>query len=416
MANVVINAAHLGKRYTLGEPRTMLDRSTWLRNIRKRPELTLPTSFWALDDVSFEISEGEAVGIIGRNGAGKSTLLKVLSRITEPSRGTASIAGRVASLLEVGTGFHPELTGRENIFMNGSILGMRKGEISRVFDQIVEFAEIANFVDTPVKRYSSGMYVRLAFSVAAHLEPEVLIVDEVLAVGDIQFQKKCLGKMGDVGRSGRTVLFVSHNMTAVRQLTTRCIMLKDGNVFFDGAPERAIELYSDAAGGGFEQGADLARWPRAPLNLTRAVDFKSLSFRDAKKLYEPNEEIVVDVIAQARDSLTGLRVNGTIFESDGTPVGSFFSKDEDAIEAGQKKKLRVVFNDLRLAPGSYYFGLGLVQGDETIGHRDHDVLWEVLPFDITALNGDGGTLGTWYRRWGSVRLPSPPMQCISAHT
>lgn len=199
--------------------------------------------FWALNDVSFSVNRGDRVGIIGRNGAGKSTLLKILSRITEPTSGKVGINGRVASLLEVGTGFHPELTGRENVFLNGAILGMGRGEIRRKFDEIVAFAEVEKFLDTPVKRYSSGMYVRLAFAVAAHLEPEILIVDEVLAVGDAQFQKKCLGKMEDVGREGRTVLFVSHNMAAVRNLCNRAILLKHGKKVADGTAEDVMETY-----------------------------------------------------------------------------------------------------------------------------------------------------------------------------
>jgi lipopolysaccharide transport system ATP-binding protein len=200
--------------------------------------------FWALHDVSFDIKPGEVVGIIGRNGAGKSTLLKVLSRITEPTTGRVEINGRVASLLEVGTGFHPELTGRENIYLNGTILGMTRKEINRKFDEIVAFAETELFLDTPVKHHSSGMYVRLAFAVAAHLEPEILIVDEVLAVGDAQFQKKCLGKMEDVSkREGRTVLFVSHNMAAIAALTNRAILLRKGGVQFSGAPKEAFDLY-----------------------------------------------------------------------------------------------------------------------------------------------------------------------------
>ncbi len=199
--------------------------------------------FWALRDVSFDIGQGERVGIIGRNGAGKSTLLKILSRITEPATGRVVIDGRVASLLEVGTGFHPELTGRENIFLNGSILGMSREEIVRKFDEIVEFADVERFLDTPVKRYSSGMYVRLAFAVAAHLEPEILVVDEVLAVGDAQFQKKCLGKMQSVGRDGRTVLFVSHNMAAIEGLCDRVIVLQGGTKVFDGNVQDGIRRY-----------------------------------------------------------------------------------------------------------------------------------------------------------------------------
>jgi lipopolysaccharide transport system ATP-binding protein len=200
-------------------------------------------TFWALKDVSFTVREGERLGIIGRNGAGKSTLLKVLSRITEPTEGRLLIRGHVASLLEVGTGFHPELTGRENIYLNGALLGMTRAEITRKFGDIVEFAEIERFLDTPVKRYSSGMYVRLAFAVAANLEPEILVVDEVLAVGDVQFQRKCLGRMEEVGRSGRTILFVSHNMAAITSLCDRCILLDRGRVSFDGQPSDAILQY-----------------------------------------------------------------------------------------------------------------------------------------------------------------------------
>ena len=199
--------------------------------------------FWALKDVSFEIKQGDRVGIIGRNGAGKSTLLKVLSRITEPTSGRITIDGRVASLLEVGTGFHPELTGRENIFLNGAILGMRREEIKRKFDEIVDFAEVEKFLDTPVKRYSSGMYVRLAFAVAAHLEPEILVVDEVLAVGDAQFQKKCLGKMEAVAKEGRTVLFVSHNMAALQSLCDRAICLNSGQIVADGIANEVVTKY-----------------------------------------------------------------------------------------------------------------------------------------------------------------------------
>ncbi len=200
-------------------------------------------AFWALQDVNTEVNQGDIVGIIGRNGAGKSTLLKILSRITSPTEGMVTIRGRLASLLEVGTGFHPELTGKENIFLNGAILGMRRAEIIRRFDEIVAFAEVEKFLDTPVKHYSSGMYVRLAFAVAAHLDPEILVVDEVLAVGDLSFQKKCLGKMGEVSRSGRTVLFVSHNMAAIENLCSRGIVLHQGKLHYDGTPKDAIQYY-----------------------------------------------------------------------------------------------------------------------------------------------------------------------------
>ncbi|MDO8445559.1 MAG: polysaccharide ABC transporter ATP-binding protein [Deltaproteobacteria bacterium] len=212
-------------------------------NLTPNTDSDIDSTLWALKDVSFEVQEGEVVGIIGRNGAGKSTLLKILSRITEPTSGKVTMRGRVASLLEVGTGFHPELTGRENIFLNGALLGMSNAEIRKKFDEIVAFAEIEKFLDTPVKRYSSGMYVRLAFAVAAHLEPEILIIDEVLAVGDAQFQKKCLGKMGEVGKEGKTVLFVSHNMAAVRQLCSRALVLESGEVAADNNSSKGVEYY-----------------------------------------------------------------------------------------------------------------------------------------------------------------------------
>ncbi|HWL53032.1 MAG TPA: ABC transporter ATP-binding protein [Chthoniobacteraceae bacterium] len=257
--DAVITVENLGKSYLLGQRGASTERYTALRDVvmNKAKELARSAlgrgrtpaqracaeEFWALRNVSFQIRKGEVVGIIGRNGAGKSTLLKVLSRITEPTEGCARISGRVASLLEVGTGFHPELTGRENIFLNGAILGMSRREIKTRFDEIVEFAEVGKFLDTPVKRYSSGMYVRLAFAVAAHLEPEILVVDEVLAVGDAGFQKKCLGKMKDVASQGRTVLFVSHQMGAVQRLTSRCLLLRSGEIAFDGPTNTAIDQY-----------------------------------------------------------------------------------------------------------------------------------------------------------------------------
>lgn len=247
--NIAIRIRNLGKKYTISGSREkyLTFRDAIVNSLkvpfnRNNPE-SLSKDFWALKDVSFDVEQGDVVGIIGRNGAGKSTLLKILSRITTPTEGTVELHGRVGSLLEVGTGFHPEMTGRENIYLNGSILGMKKIEIEDKFNAIVKFAEIDKFIDTPVKRYSSGMYVRLAFAVAAHLEPEILVVDEVLAVGDAGFQKKCLGKMGDVAKEGRTILFVSHNMAAVQNLCNKGILLNEGIISFQGEIEKTVNQY-----------------------------------------------------------------------------------------------------------------------------------------------------------------------------
>jgi lipopolysaccharide transport system ATP-binding protein len=253
MTDTVIRVENLSKQYRIG---ARVDRHATLRDqlagtliapFRRRHDQSSHATIWALKEVSFEIKRGEAVGIIGRNGAGKSTLLKILSRITEPTEGRIRLRGRVGSLLEVGTGFHPELTGRENIYLNGAILGMHRTEIARKFDEIVDFAEIDKFIDTPVKRYSSGMYIRLAFAVAAHLEPDILLVDEVLAVGDVQFQKKCLGKMGEVAKGGQTILFVSHNMNAIQALCERTVWLEGGQPRAIGPARRIVSEFLEIA-------------------------------------------------------------------------------------------------------------------------------------------------------------------------
>jgi ABC-type polysaccharide/polyol phosphate transport system ATPase subunit len=244
-----IEVEHLSKRYRLGQRHYVTLRETLSTALRRRdPQARARNELWALNDVSFTVEEGEVVGVIGRNGAGKSTLLRILARITEPTQGVARMRGKVGALLEVGTGFHPELDGRENIFLNGAILGMNRADIRRRFDEIVTFAGIENLLDTPVKRYSSGQYLRLAFSVAAHVEPDIVVVDEVLAVGDAEFQRRCLGKMSEFAREGRTVLFVSHDLGAVARICERAIWLEDGAIRHDGPASRSIEFYLDARG------------------------------------------------------------------------------------------------------------------------------------------------------------------------
>jgi lipopolysaccharide transport system ATP-binding protein len=333
MSNTVIRAENLGKKYLIGRQKrenytTLRDVLTdgvnsFVRKIKRRridESNTSQQEFWALKDVSFEIERGDRVGIIGHNGAGKSTLLKILSRITEPTEGRIRMKGRIASLLEVGTGFHPELTGRENIYLNGAILGMSKAEVKLKFDEIVDFSEVEKFLDTPVKRYSSGMYVRLAFAVAAHLEPEILIVDEVLAVGDAQFQKKCLGKMESVGREGRTVLFVSHNMAAVRTLCSRAILMKDGQVVKDEEIETAIGSYlleSDASEASIvwdEQNA-----PQSPeMRFVRAHILNEAG--EQTSLVDCRKEFSIVVEYKVLKSVDELRIGFFMQNSDGIPV------------------------------------------------------------------------------------------------
>jgi lipopolysaccharide transport system ATP-binding protein len=283
MSDIAMRASDLAKRYVIGAAPvdTFRDRlALGVRSLfrRRGADPEPETTFWALKDVSFEIKKGEVVGIIGRNGAGKSTLLKILSRITEPTRGRAEIYGRVGSLLEVGTGFHAELTGRENIYLNGAILGMKKAEIDRKFDDIVDFSGVGKFIDTPAKHYSSGMYVRLAFAVAAHLEPEILIVDEVLAVGDAAFQQKCLGKMGKVAKEGRTVILVSHNMAAIQGLCSQCFLLNAGELAASGPPATLVTQYLASA---LQPTASSALTQRSDRRGTGQIRFTDVSLCDA---------------------------------------------------------------------------------------------------------------------------------------
>jgi lipopolysaccharide transport system ATP-binding protein len=328
--------------------------------------------FWALKDISFEVKQGEVFGIIGRNGAGKSTLLKILSRITEPTEGRMSIQGRIASLLEVGTGFHPELTGRENIFLNGAILGMTQREIRKKFDEIVAFAEVERFLDTPVKHYSSGMYVRLAFAVAAHLEPEILLIDEVLAVGDIEFQRKCLGKMDQVSRrEGRTVLFVSHNLAAVSALCTRGILVVDGRLAYCGSVDGAIERYSNASVQGYSISFPVAR--NRPFVSRINVDSRALIDRN----------LVVDIGFESPWPLTpigGIGLRTIVGEPVWGSNGRFHPSPEQA-KSMHCGILRCEARHLPLVPGEYLLSVWLADWD-----NDYDSKIDVLRIRIGVEN------------------------------
>jgi lipopolysaccharide transport system ATP-binding protein len=409
MYNSVIKVENLGKKYIIGHQKQ--EKYTVLRDVITNSakaaiqKITNSKStidntreeFWALKDISFEIKQGDKVGVIGHNGAGKSTLLKVLSRITEPSKGRIKIKGRVASLLEVGTGFHPELTGRENIFLNGAILGMGKAEIKRKFDEIVAFAEVEKFLDTPVKRYSSGMYVRLAFAVAAHLEPEILVVDEVLAVGDIQFQKKCLGKMQDVSKEGRSVIFVSHNMSAIESLCSRGIFLQSGRIIYDGTSEDAIKKYLELAYNTAKISQLNTRQDRAGSGKIRASSLKFLNenleevsvlqsgknycfeIGYSNNIYQPLNDIIasVDIFDEKNNMVLLFRSN--------------FTNSNIYVDSNGGYILCYI-NNLPLAKGTYRINVYL-------SHADREILDHIV--DAASFIVDGGDFfGT-----GSSGLP-----------
>jgi lipopolysaccharide transport system ATP-binding protein len=378
----VIHVEGLGKRYRRGVRidaglRHVLERfarSPWKALRGAKPEM-----FWALKDVSLQVHEGEVLGLIGRNGAGKTTLLKILSRITRPTEGWAEIRGRVRSLLEVGTGFHPELTGRENTYLSGSILGMSKREIDRKFGEIVAFAEIEDFIETPVKHYSSGMYVRLAFAVAAHLEPEILLVDEVLAVGDIAFQKKCMGKMENVAKGGRTVVLVSHNMAAINALCSRCIILNSGGVEFDGPTDKATaRYYADSLS--ISGGSDLSARRREGSGTAR---FSSIDIRaidpggQPLEVASPGCDLNITLELRCKSGFAHANLAVIFYDASGYRVidtntaqkGEFLS-----MQAGQVARAEFILREVLLRPGKYLVGLWLGREGietETIDDIEH---------------------------------------------
>ena len=389
--SAVITVDQLSKRYLIGHKRPKSDglrqvvddvlRSPrkWLRERRR---IGSAREFWALKDVSFEVKQGEILGIIGRNGAGKSTLLKILSRITEPTGGRIEIEGRVASLLEVGTGFHPELTGRENIFLNGAILGMGRIEIRKKFDEIVSFSEIENFLDTPVKRYSSGMYVRLAFAVAAHLEPEILIVDEALAVGDAQFQQKCLGKMNDVAKKGgRTVLFVSHQMAAIANLCSACLVLKQGGVDFQGPTDSAMRRYLETRPAQ-EQQSDLAAhraaWAKPYITTARMLNLDG----SEQQSFPLGSGLVIELTYGSPSGHSALKrpVMGVVIKHSilGTAAAVNMRMTGAVVDrTDEAGTIRCRLTSLPLLQGNYSVDLWLGEGPE-----DMDMLADCLSFTI----------------------------------
>jgi lipopolysaccharide transport system ATP-binding protein len=410
MTDLAIRVSNLSKLYRIGENdthRTLRDvlansverpvraARSWLK--RENRSQTAENTIWALKDVSFDVKRGEAVGIIGRNGAGKSTLLKILSRITEPTEGRVEGYGRVGSLLEVGTGFHPELTGRENIYLNGAILGMTRSEINRKFDEIVAFSEIEKFLDTPVKRYSSGMYVRLAFAVAAHLEPEILIVDEVLAVGDAEFQKKCLGKMGNVAQGGRTVLFVSHNMDAIQQLCPRCILLEKGQLIAQGDSAGTIANYlsSHSYRTRPDGWIDVSRLERTGTGEARFVEvqYSSLSRATRFRPYSNGPlEFLLTIESDASRSVGSLAV--FLSSQLGTKL-----INADTVLLGQvirlrkgSNKVRLRIEKLHLNPGVYRVGLWLADPISSRANSAYDYIESAFEIEVIKLKSEKPSL------------------------
>lgn len=419
MQENIIRFEHVTKEYRLGAiggGTLRGDLQSLMARIRGKedPNLRIGQSayaknerFLALDDVSFSVKTGERVGIIGHNGAGKSTLLKLLSRVTGPTKGTISYNGRIASMLEVGTGFHPELTGRENVYMNGAILGMTKAEIKKKFDDIVHFAEMEQFIDTPVKRYSSGMYVKLAFAVAAHLDADILVMDEVLAVGDMKFQQKCLGKMDDVSKNeGRTVLYVSHNMNTIRQLCTRCIVLDHGKVVFDGEVEQAIGVYMQCQGNMDQTEFDLSHMSSKPNPAT--LPAKMLGLRLLEKtsaVYHTGEPMKFELSVLSRQNFAHLRFRFELRFADDVPVGTVPDVDLGAMSIGERKTFQMQFDTSWLTRGKYRVYLVLFEMNEFGTCMDHDLILPAFSFEVE----DDNTIVWNLNAWGHIRLPDIQM-------
>lgn len=361
-------------------------------------------TFLALDGINLIIRKGERLGIIGHNGAGKSTLLKIFSRVTAPTEGKIYIDGRVSSMLEVGTGFHEELTGRENIYLNGAILGMSRAEVDSKIDQIIEFSECAKFIDTPVKRYSSGMYVKLAFAVAAHLDADILVMDEVLAVGDMKFQQKCLGKMSDVSQEeGKTVLYVSHNMNTIRQLCNRCIVLDHGKLVYDGEVEDAIALYADIRRGDKSSRVDLrdAKRYRSVANI-RDLSFTSITFPDKEiNEFSDSELLRAEVELESDIDIPQGRLRFGFFDMYDRKVASCVCPDAGSFRKG-KNRVQLSINLKGLAAGSYRAEMIAFSSNEFGTVKEHDIVSEAFYFDISSQSSGF----EWNAlRWGSVRLP-----------
>lgn len=417
MSETIIKIDHVSKEYRLGAiggGTLRGDLQSWWARLRGKDDPNLQIGktayngnekFLALDDVSFEVRKGEAVGIIGHNGAGKSTLLKLLSRVTAPTKGSIGYNGRISSMLEVGTGFHPELTGRENVYMNGAILGMTKAEISRKFDQIVEFAEMEKFIDTPVKRYSSGMYVKLAFAVAAHLDSEILVMDEVLAVGDMKFQQKCLGKMGDAANNeGRTVLYVSHNMNTIRQLCSRCVVLDHGKVAFDGAVEDGIGVYMERSNALGVLSMDLSKAIRPNWLIRNNITLLNASFIGKENAsYVDDEHMKIRLTWKNNSDIQNLCLRMEIHRLDMIPVASAIINNFYDGKNGEIASRDFAVDLSSIMDGVYKIVFAPYYKNDFGKKTDLD---NVEGLSFTKIQGRSSKIIMWQARdWGDIQLP-----------
>ena len=418
--NIAIEFEHVSKQYRLGlvSTKTLSHdiRRFWITNVlhKEDPYLKIGETndrstrgnsdyVWALRDIDFKVEQGDVVGIIGKNGAGKSTLLKLLSRVTGPTTGTIRAHGRIGSLLEVGTGFHGEMTGRENIFMNGAILGMSRNEIQAKLDEIIDFSGCERYIDTPVKRYSSGMTVRLGFAVAAFLEPEILVVDEVLAVGDAEFQKKAIGKMKDVSQGeGRTVLFVSHNMASIRQLCKHGVVLNNGAVEYKGTADECVDFYL----GGQKNTHSYINPKADDMDPMKYVVIQSIECKEGVATFCTTDPISFDLVLRANRTVQGCRVNLTITTMDDLPVGTVISAATFDINEGETKRVRITVHDHNISCGEYKssFSVGTGRYNEII--NDFQIVVDAVYFQIEKYSPiEGQGYAQWHRQWGSIYLP-----------
>ena len=417
MSDIAIKIENLKKQYRLGEiggtTLTAELQNWWARRRGKEnpnaiiglDQSKIGQQFYALNGIDLEVKKGEALGVIGANGAGKSTLLKILSRVTAPTEGAFGVNGRIASMLEVGTGFSPYLTGRENIYMNGAILGMTRKEVDKKIGSIIDFSECRQFIDTPVKRYSSGMYVKLAFAIASHLDAEIMIMDEVLAVGDMKFQQKSLKKMGDSANyENKTVLFVSHNMSIIRQLCSRCIVLERGKIIYDGNVDEAIRIYTDDINGKLFHFYNFENTKRTGNFLGKELRILNLRFDKETPTYEEHEKMRFFIKIFSHKDLDRLKIYCPVKSSENSPVALIEASSFFSIKKGEEREIEVAVNLESLVPGSYYFLISICSMKAYGNHESYDQPSSNIRFEIVEKRNDYDRLTFKKQYWGFLRL------------